>query len=293
MAQATTLIPVWRRKSVRRALLLTVTYVLVIIGMVILMIPFGWMISTSLKTLDEAFDYPPTWIPSTIRWQNYPEGWNYMPFTLYLKNTVLITGLSMLGQVASASIVAYAFARMRAPGKNFLFLLVLSTMMLPQQVTMIPRFILFKYLGWYNTFKPLIIPFYFGGGAFAIFLLRQFFMTLPLELDDAALIDGCSRFGIFLRIILPLSKPALGTVAIFAFFWRWNDLMGPLIYLRSERLRTLALGLTYFRDETGQTMIPWNLVMAVSLMVAFPCLAVFFFFQRFFVQGIALTGIKG
>jgi len=273
--------------------LMAMTYFLVLAGLVVLMIPFGWMISTSLKTLQQAFAFPPTWIPSPIRWRNYPDSWNYMPFTLYLRNTVIITASSMLGQVTSASLVAYAFARMRAPGRDLLFMLVLSTMMLPAQVTMIPRFILFKYLGWFNTFKPLIVPFYFGGGPFAIFLLRQFYMTLPLELDDAATIDGCSRFGIFWRIILPLSKPALGTIAIFAFFWRWNDFMNPLIYLRSQHLRTLALGLTYFRDETGQTMIPWNLLMAVSLLIALPCLLVFFFFQRVFVQGIALTGIKG
>ncbi len=286
-------IPLWQRKSVHHMVLMAVTYFLVLGGLVVLMIPFGWMISTSLKTLQEAFAFPPTWIPNPIRWRNYPDSWNYMPFTLYLKNTVIITASSMLGQVTSASLVAYAFARMRAPGRDLLFMLVLSTMMLPAQVTMIPRFILFKYLGWFNTFKPLIVPFYFGGGPFAIFLLRQFYMTLPLELDDAATIDGCSRFGIFWRIILPLSKPALGTIAIFAFFWRWNDFMNPLIYLRSQHLRTLALGLTYFRDETGQTMIPWNLLMAVSLLVALPCLLVFFFFQRVFVQGIALTGIKG
>jgi ABC-type glycerol-3-phosphate transport system permease component len=286
-------IPLWQRKSVHHMVLMAATYFLVLGGLVVLMIPFGWMISTSLKTLQEAFAFPPTWIPNPIRWRNYPDSWNYMPFTLYLRNTVIITASSMLGQVTSASLVAYAFARMRAPGRDLLFMLVLSTMMLPAQVTMIPRFILFKYLGWFNTFKPLIVPFYFGGGPFAIFLLRQFYMTLPLELDDAATIDGCSRFGIFWRIILPLSKPALGTIAIFAFFWRWNDFMDPLIYLRSQHLRTLALGLTYFRDETGQTMIPWNLLMAVSLLIALPCLLVFFFFQRVFVQGIALTGIKG
>lgn len=286
-------IPLWQRKSVHHMVLMAVTYFLVLGGLVVLMVPFGWMISTSLKTLQQAFAFPPTWIPSPIRWRNYPDSWNYMPFTLYLRNTVIITASSMLGQVTSASLVAYAFARMRAPGRDLLFMLVLSTMMLPAQVTMIPRFILFKYLGWFNTFKPLIVPFYFGGGPFAIFLLRQFYMTLPLELDDAATIDGCSRFGIFWRIILPLSKPALGTIAIFAFFWRWNDFMNPLIYLRSQHLRTLALGLTYFRDETGQTMIPWNLLMAVSLLIALPCLLVFFFFQRVFVQGIALTGIKG
>jgi len=268
-------------------------YVLIIGGLVIVMIPFGWMVSTSFKPLSQTFEFPPTWIPRPIRWQNYIEGWNYMPFTLYLRNTLIITALGMLAQVGVSSLVGYAFARMRAPGRDFLFLLVLSRLMLPAQVTMIPNFILFKELGWVNTFKPLIVPLYFGGGAFPIFLLRQFYMTLPLELDDAARIDGCGRFGIFWRIILPLSKPALGTVAIFSFFWRWNDFMEPLIYLKSPRLRTLALALAFFRDETGQTMVPWNLLMAVSLLIALPCLLVFFFFQRSFVEGIALTGIKG
>ena len=289
----TTSIRLWQRKSIRRGFSLGLAYLLIVIGGTVLMVPFGWMISTSFKTISEAFEFPPTWIPRRFLWRNYIDAWNYMPFTTYLKNTLIITSLSMIGQVSTASIVAFAFARMRAPGRDLLFFMVLSTMMLPQQVTMIPRFILFKQLGWFNTFKPLIVPWYFGGGAFAIFLLRQFYMTLPLELDDAATIDGCSRFRIFWNIILPLSKPAIGTIAIFAFFGRWNDLMGPLIYLRSPDKRTLALGLTYFRDETGQTMVPWNLLMAVSLMIALPCLAVFFFFQRTFVQGIALTGIKG
>lgn len=283
----------WRRKSVRQVLLMATVYVLIIGGLVIVMIPFGWMVSTSFKPLSQTFEFPPAWIPRPIRWQNYIEGWNYMSFTLYLRNTLIITALGMLAQVGVSSLVGYAFARMRAPGRDFLFLLVLSRLMLPPQVTMIPNFILFKELGWVNTFKPLIVPLYFGGGAFPIFLLRQFYMTLPLELDDAARIDGCGRFGIFWRIILPLSKPALGTVAIFSFFWRWNDFMEPLIYLKSPRLRTLALALAFFRDETGQTMVPWNLLMAVSLLIALPCLLVFFFFQRSFVEGIALTGIKG
>ena len=283
----------WQSRTVRRRALLGITYLLVLGGLVVLMTPFGWTISTSLKTVRETFAYPPRWIPANPQWSNYPEGWTYMPFTLYLKNTATITGLAMIGQVGVSALVAYAFARLRAPGRDILFLLVLSTMMLPQQVTMIPRFILFRDLGWYNSFLPLIVPAYFGGGAFSIFLMRQFYMTLPVELDDAATIDGCGRFGIFWRILLPLSKPALGTVAIFAFFSHWNDLMGPLIYLKSERLRTLALGLMYFRDETGYMLTPWNLMMAVSLIVALPCLLIFFFFQRFFVEGIALTGIKG
>jgi multiple sugar transport system permease protein len=282
----------WQRKSVRHAMLMITVYILVIGGLIVIMIPFGWMVSTSLKPLSQTFEFPPTWFPRPVQWRNYVDGWNYMPFTLYLKNTVIVTFFGMLGQVGVASVVAYAFARMRAPGRDILFLLVLSNLMLPAQVTMIPHFVLFRMLGWVNTFKPLIVPIYFGGGAFPIFLLRQFYMTIPLELDDAARIDGCSRFGIFWRILLPLSKPALGTVAIFSFFWRWNDFMGPLIYLKSPRLRTLALALAFFRDETGGTLVPWNLLMAVSLLVALPCLLVFFFFQRFFVEGIAFTGIK-
>lgn len=283
----------WQSKRFQQSFLLTVSHVLVFGGLIVLMVPFGWMISTSLKPLPQTFDFPPTWIPDPVVWRNYIDGWTYMPFTRYLWNTVYITTLGVIAQVGIGALVAYAFARMRAPGRDFLFLLVLSSLMIPDQVTMIPKFILFRELGWVNTFKPLIIPHFFGGGAVPIFLLRQFFLTLPLELDDAAKIDGCSRFGIFWRIIVPLSKPALGTIAIFSFFWRWNEFLDPLIYLKSPDLRTLALGLTFFRDETGATMVPWNLVMAVSLLVALPSLIIFFFCQRFFVQGIVLTGIKG
>jgi multiple sugar transport system permease protein len=175
----TAAIALWQRKSVRHAILIAMVYILVIGGLIIVMTPFGWMISTSLKPLEQTFQFPPTWLPKPVRWRNYIDGWNYMPFTLYLKNTLIITVLGMIGQVGVASLVAYAFARMKAPGRDFLFLLVLSNLMLPAQVTMIPSFILFRKLGWMNTFKPLIVPLYLGGGAFPIFLLRQFYMTIP------------------------------------------------------------------------------------------------------------------
>ncbi len=286
-------IPFWQRQSVQQAVILVIAHVFVLAGLVLIMIPFGWMISTSLKPLAQTFEFPPTWIPNPVVWRNFIDGWNYMPFNLYLRNTLIITFFGLVSQVGVSALIAYAFARMRAPGRDFLFMLLLSTLMLPEQVTMIPQFILFRQLGWVNTFLPLIVPHFFGGGVFPVFLLRQFFMTLPLELDDAAKIDGCGRFGIFWRIILPLSKPALGTVAIFVFFWRWNDFLGPLIYLKSPDLRTLALALAFFRDATGMTMVPWNLVMAVSLLVALPCLIIFFVFQRLLVEGVVLTGIKG
>ncbi len=196
----------------------------------------------------------------------------------------------MVGTLLSSSIVAYGFARLRARGRDVLFMILLSTMMIPPQVTMIPVFALFKLLNWTDTFKPLIIPNFFGG-AFFIFLLRQFYMTIPIELDDAAKIDGCSYLGIFSRIILPLTKPALATVAIFSFMWSWNDFMDPLIYLNSRDKLTLTLALNRFTGMYGMTA--WNLLMAASLVVALPCFVLFFFAQRYFIQGIVVTGLKG
>jgi ABC-type glycerol-3-phosphate transport system permease component len=198
----------------------------------------------------------------------------------------------MFGQVFSAALVAFGFARIKFPGKTPLFIILISTMMIPFQVTMIPTFLLFASLGWINTYLPLIVPAFFGGGAFFIFLLRQFFMTIPRDLDEAAIIDGCGSFGIFWRIMLPLSKPALTTVAVFSFIAHWNDFLGPLIYLNSPKMYTLAVGLSFFQSRfTGGTN--FSLLMAASLIVLLPVLLVFFFSQRFFIEGITLTGIKG
>jgi multiple sugar transport system permease protein len=211
-------------------------------------------------------------------------------FWLYLWNTLFITAVNVVGVLASSAVVAYAFARLRFPGRGWLFVLVLATMMVPSQVTMIPTFILFSKMGWTNTFLPLTLPAFFGGGAYNIFLLRQFFMSIPPDLDDAAKIDGCSTFGIFWRIMLPLTKPALITVAVFSVVYNWNDFMNPLIYLNDSHMFTLSLGLTQFRSLYGTQT---HLMMAASTITLLPLMIIFLVGQRYFIQGIATTGLKG
>jgi len=268
----------------------TLAYAILLLASIVILIPPFWMLSTALKADGDVFLYPPKWIPDRLHWENFGRGLTFRPFGRYFLNTALITTFAVLGQLLSSPLVAYAFARLRARWRDALFILVLSTMMLPSQVTMIPVFVLFKLLGWVNTFKPLIVPNFFGS-AFFIFLLRQFYMTISPELDDAAKIDGCGYFGIYSRIILPLSKPPLATVAIFSFMWNWNDFMQPLIYLSSEDKLTLTLALSRFTGQYGQTA--WNLLMAVSLVTVLPCITLFFFAQRYFIQGIVITGVKG
>jgi len=280
------------RRSVRRWISLVLVHGTIVLLSTALMLPFAWMLGTALKPIEQVFDYPPSWIPDPVLIENFWIGWTHVPMTRYLLNTLHITGVAIVGVVGSSSLVAYGFARLRAPGKDVLFLLLLSTMMLPQQVTLIPNFLLFKYLGWLNTYKPLLVP-AFTAAPFFVFLLRQFYMTVPMELDEAARIDGCGVLGIFWRIMLPLSKPAVATVAIFVFFNRWNSFLWPLIYLRSPEKYTLAVGLSFFHSQQGQMLTYWNHLMAVTILVAIPPLLVFFFAQRQFVQGIALTGIKG
>jgi len=279
-----------QRKSVQERIKKTIIYFILISGGIIILIPFFWMVSTSLKVPGKEFIYPPEWIPHPIQWSNYPKAWTILPFTQWLKNTLFITILSIIGQVGSVSLVAYSFARLKYPGRNVLFLVCLATMMLPPQVTIIPLFILFRHLGWINTFKPLIIPSYFAVGVFFVFLMRQFYLTIPNELEDAARIDGCGAFGIFLRIMLPLSKPALGICAVFSFLRHWNNFLGPLIYLSSSEKYTLALGLRFFQ---GQFYVQWTLLLAASLMILSPCIAIFFIAQKYYIQGIVVTGIKG
>jgi multiple sugar transport system permease protein len=280
------------RRGARRAIALAATYTVLGAGGAFILIPVGWMISTSLKDIGSVFIFPPQVVPSPVHWENYPEGWTVMPFDLFLRNTVVITLGAMVGQLASTALVAFGFARLRGRGSNVLFVLLLSTIMLPIHVTLIPTFILFRLLGWIDTFLPLIVPAFFGGGPFYVFLLRQFFMTIPLELDDAARVDGASTFDVFARICLPLAKPALATVAIFSFLGHWNEFLLPLIYLHSKERFTLAIGLNLFRAE--QTSVtPWNQLMAVSLIVMVPPLLVFFFAQRYFIQGIVVSGVKG
>jgi len=265
---------------------------LVLIGLsCVFLIPFSWMLVTSLSDASQVRSLAGIdWTPSPIAWHNYKEALTVLPFHLFLKNTLIITIACIIGQTLSASLVAFGFSRMRFPGRNVLFILVLSTMMLPVQVTQIPTFVLFTYLRWIDTLKPLIVPAFFGGGAFFIFLLRQFFMTIPSELEDAAKIDGCSPLGIYWNVALPLSKPALATVAIFAFMAHWNDFMGPLIYIQSMENKTLALGLNSFKSLHGTE---YQLLMAASIAVLLPVLVIFFSAQKYFVQGIVLSGIKG
>lgn len=264
---------------------------LVLIGLsLVFLIPFFWMLSTSLTEASKIIVKDRSWIPHPAVWKNYADALTVLPFGLFLKNTLIITFACIVGQVLSASLVAFGFSRMHFPGRDAIFILVLSTMMLPAQVTQIPTFILFTHLQWIDTLKPLIVPAFFGGGAFFIFLLRQFFMTLPKELEDAAKMDGCSPLGIYWNVAIPLSKPALATVAVFSFMAHWNDFMGPLIYVQSMENKTLALGLASFKSLHGTE---YHLMMAASISVLMPVLIIFFSMQKYFVKGIVMSGIKG
>lgn len=265
-------------------------WILLMIGSALMMVPFLWLVSSSLKGPAQLWVFPPQWIPNPVKWSNYHEALTTLPFHIYFRNTILIVAFTLFGVLGSSSLSAYGFARLRFPGRDAIFMILLSTMMLPGVVLMIPQFIMFRNLGWIDTFKPLIIPHYFGGGAFNVFLLRQFFRSLPEELSDAARIDGCGEFKIYYRIILPLAKPALATIGIFTFMGTWNDFMGPLIYLNSPGKRTLALGLASFRSLYATH---WNLLMAASTVMVIPIIILFFVAQRHFVQGIVLTGLKG
>ncbi len=264
-------------------------YAILLLGAVLVFFPFAWTISTSLKTEQQTLEHPPSWVPEPIMWENYPDALTARPFDRYYINTAFITVLSVIGQVCSSAVVAYGFARFRFPGRGLMFLIVLSTLMIPFHMLIIPRFILFKYLGWLDTFLPLIVPNFFGG-AFSIFLLRQYFLTIPLDLDEAAKMDGASALQIFIRIILPLARPALGAVAVFEFVSTWNDFLGPLIYLSSERNYTVSLGLAAFRNDF---FTEWNLFMAASAVAMLAPLVVFFLAQKYFISGVALTGSGG
>jgi len=268
-------------------------YLLVVGGAVAILTPFAWTVSTALKTPEQIYVVPPRWIPKPIAWGNFYRGWMAMPFTLYLRNTLIVTSARIVGEIASCSVVAFAFARLRFRGRSALFLLVLSTMMLPAQVTMIPTYIMFARLRWVDTFAPLIVPGFFATTPFYVFLLRQFFMSIPLELDDAAKIDGCGHLRTFAQLILPMSQAALFVIVLMSFVTHWNDFMGPLIYLNSVRVRTLVLGLAYFvtSELEGVTQLPY--LMAVNLMTMVPCIVLFAAFQKQFIQGVVITGVKG
>ena len=262
---------------------------LILIGIAFLA-PFAWMISTSLKPLNETMSLPPRWIPSEIQWENYPDAIREMRyFWRYAGNTLLVCLLSVIGTVMSSALAAYGFSRIEWRGRDKVFLVLLATMMIPFPVVMVPIYTLFKELGWIGTFKPLWVPTFFAG-AFNVFLLRQFFLGLPKDISEAARIDGCSEIGIFFRIILPLCKPALLVVALFQFLFTWNDFLGPLIYLTEQKDYTLALGLQSFQSQQGGTA--WHHLMAASTLVVLPVLVLFFFTQKSFIEGIATSGGK-
>jgi len=255
----------------------------------VFLLPFLWMLSTSLKPDSQLYAYPPIWIPHPFQWANYPKSVSYVPFFTYLKNTLIISLTSMVGVVISSSLAAYSLARIRWPGRQILFLMTIATLMLPFQVTLIPVFLVFKQLGWVGDFRPLILPQFFGY-AYYIFLLRQFFMTIPFELSEAARIDGASEWRTFWSVILPLAKPALAVVAVFQFIRSWTDYINPLIYLNDQNLYTLQLGLYQYSSQYGRE---WGLLMAAAVLITLPPILIFFFTQRTFVQGVTLSGIKG
>lgn len=281
----------WSGQRFQRRLQITLGTLIILAGAILMLVPFAWMVSTSLKAEGDVFLIPIRWIPPHFKWSNYPEALTFVPYLRYFSNSVLVTGLSVLGTVLSASLVAFAFARLRAPGKNLLFIILLSTLMLPGEVTLVPIYLFFRRLGWLDTYLPLIVPSWFGGSAFYIFLLRQFFLSLPTELDDAAKIDGATLFHIYARIVMPLSKPALATVAIFSFFAHWNSFLPPLIYLNTSDKYTLPVGLRLYLSTLSNSH--WNYLMAATVVAIVPPLVLFFVSQRFFIDGAVLTGLKG
>ena len=272
-------------------------YILLLILALTFLLPFVWMFTSSLKDANQVFSVPPIWFPNPALWENFYNSWTAWPFNLWLYNTVVKYAVpATIGTVVSASIAAYGFARLQWRLRDVFFAICLATMMVPGQVTLVPLFIVFKQFGWVNTMRPLVIPSFFGGGAWNIFLLRQFFVNLPTELSDAARIDGASEFGILFRIVLPLAKPALTVVALFRFMGAWNDYFGPLVYLSSQKQWTLARGLELLRgqhQEIGASGLAYPYLMAASSIITLPILVAFFFAQRTFIEGISLTGIKG
>lgn len=264
-------------------------YALLVAGAVFVLLPLYWMVSSSLKTNMHVFDYPPLWIPQPVEWGNYPALLSYMPFLTFAKNTLIIEAFVITGTLLSSSLAAYSFARLTWPGRDVVFVILLSVLMLPTFSTLVPSFILWQHLHAIDTFLPLIVPAWFGN-SFFIFLLRQFFRSIPRDLEEAARIDGASILRTFISIVLPLAKPALAVVAIFAFMGVWNDFLGPLIYLNSTDNLTLAVGLNLFLTTNGTR---WELLMAASSIVVVPMIVIFFIFQRYFIEGIVLTGVKG
>lgn len=268
-----------------------ITYILLVSGAAVFLLPLFWMVTTALKPKEQIYVFPPEFFPKVFRWQNFPEGWTYqnMNFPRWLLNSLFIAVMVLIATLITSSLCAYGFARIRFPGRDFWFMVMLASIMLPGQVTLIPIYIAFYKIGWLDTFKPLIIPPWFGGGAFNIFLLRQFFKQIPIELEDAARIDGANYWVIWWKLFLPLSRPAIATVAVFTFQGVWNDFYGPLIFLTSQDKYTLALGINMFK---GLYTTEIHLMMAMAMLMVVPMIIVFFFAQKLMIRGVILTGLK-
>ena len=284
-------VPFYKTRSFGDGVKNVVVYILLIFLSFIFLFPFLWMVSSSLKSADQIFMWPPQWFPDPIVWKNFSDAFSnpYLNFFTFFKNTMIIEIGVMVGKLISCVLVAYGFARLKAPGKNFIFGILLATFMLPGAVLMIPKYILFNYIGWINTFLPLIVPSWFGE-SYAIFLMRQFFMSIPVELEEAAIIDGANTYRIIRNIIVPLSTPILAVIMVLTFKDEWNDFFGPLLYLNDATKYTLSVGLAYFN---GQYTVAMGPLMAASTVTMIPLIIVFFFGQKAFVEGISLTGIAG
>ncbi len=278
-----------RRPSTRIAN--AVSLLVIVAGAVVVAFPFYWQFATSLKAPEQIHTWPPTWLPWPPHIGNYLELASVVPLLTYLRNSVLVVTLVVIGTVLSCSLAAYGFARLRFPGRDAIFLVLISSMIMPSFATLIPQFILFQKIGWYDTLYPLIVPAFFGN-AFFIFLLRQFFLTISPELEDSARIDGAGFIRTLVHVILPLSKPAVATVAIFSFVSTWNDFFGPLIFLTDQSKFTLPMGLVFFQGNP-HAPVQTHLLMAMAVLLAAPCIALYFLAQRMFIQGIAFTGLKG
>ncbi len=279
----------WTISFARRLNSILVFLTLLFFAVVVIGIPVGWVLLTSLKDAKQLFAWPPVLIPDVWHWENYTNVLEKLPFVRFAANTLFIAVMNIIGRVLSCSLVAFTFARLRFPGRDFLFMLLLSTMMIPHQVTLIPTFALFQKLGWVGTYLPLIVPAFFGD-AFFIFLMRQYIMTVPRDLDEAARIDGATTWDIFLKIIMPLCVPPMVLITVLTFLWKWNDFLNPLIYLSNYDDYTIQLGLNMLK---GRFNIQWGMIMAGSLLAMAPCVVIYFLTQKYLIGGIANVGIKG
>jgi ABC-type glycerol-3-phosphate transport system permease component len=286
-----TAVPWHQRRFARKVGGMGLTYAIALAGAVLLMIPIAFMVSTSLKTKGQVFSSPPVWFPAVPQWRNYPEALTVKPFGLYFLNTLQIVIPAVVGSVVSSTMVAYAFARLRFPGRDVLFIIVLSTLMLPMEVQLIPVFMIFKELGWLNSFKPMQVWGFFGN-PFYIFLMRQFFMSIPRDIEDAARMDGCGPVSLLTRIFIPMAGPAVVSVALFSFMAWWNEFLAPLLYLDSPDKFPLSLGLASFLGDPMRGT-DWHLLMAAALVTVLPCILVYFLAQKYFIQGVVVSGVKG